>query len=290
VLIKRSFIEPRIALLPALATTLVAFLGAIAFTVILSFTDSRRFPNYDFVGLRQYRRLFADPHWWVALKNMAIFGLGSLGSILLGFVLAAIIAKDIRGSSVFRTLFLYPLSISLIVTGIAWRWLFEPSFGLEGFFHGMGLTWVNLHWLTSPKTVMAGITVAAIWQNAGFFMALMIAGLKGINPEIWKAGQLDGVPLWRFYLEIIVPMMKFTFVSCGILMAIGVVRAYDIVLAMTKGGPGNASYLPAYFTVSAFWERVNLGYGSAAATIMLLLTLLLFLPVFVVRLRGRAEK
>jgi glucose/mannose transport system permease protein len=271
-----------------MAVTLVAFVGSIAFTVYLSFTNSRRLPSYDFVGLKQYERLFTDDNWWTALENMLLFAAGSLASIVLGFLLAAIIDKEIRGASVFRTIFLYPLSISLIVTGIAWRWLFEPGLGIESYLRSVGITWINFHWLTSPNTVMAGVTLAAVWQNAGFFMALMISGLKGINPEIWRAGRLDGVPFWRFYLEIIIPMMRFTFLTCAILMSIGVVRAYDIIVAMTRGGPGTSSYLPAFFTVSAYWDRLNLAYGSAAATLMLVITLALFIPVLIQRLRRRS--
>lgn len=282
-------IAPLIALSPAIIVTLVTFVGSIAYTVFLSFTDSRRFPSYDLVGLRQYARLFADENWWMALKNMLIFGAGSLGSILFGFILAALIAKDIRGANVFRGLFLYPLSISLIVTGLAWRWLFQPELGVESFLRVLGIDWINIRWLQSPDTVMAGITLASVWQNAGFFMLLMISGLKGINPEIWRAGQLDGVPFWRFYVEIIIPMMRLTFLSCAILLAIGVVRAYDIIVAMTRGGPGTSSYLPAFFTVNAFWERQNLGYGSAAATLMLAFTLVLFLPVIIRRAASRSK-
>jgi len=133
------------------------------------------------------------------------------GSIVLGFLLAAVIEKEICGAPIFRTIFLYPLSISLIVTGIVWRWLFEPNLGLESFLHSIGVNSVNFHWLASPSTVMEGVTLASVWQNSGFFMALMISGLKGINPEIWRAGRLDGIPFWRFYLEIVIPMLKFTF-------------------------------------------------------------------------------
>lgn len=287
--LKRSIIASRIALAPAVIVTLVAFVGSIAFTIFLSFTDSRRFPSYNFAGLRQYRRIFADENWWISLKNMLIFGVGSLGSLVLGFVLAAIIAKEIRGASVFRALFLYPLSISLIVTGLAWRWLLQPELGVESFLRVVGIDWIDVRWLQSPETVMLGITLASIWQNTGFFMLLMISGLKGINPEIWRAGQLDGVPLWRFYLEIIIPMMRMTFLSCAILSTIGVVRAYDIVVAMTKGGPGTSSYLPAFFTVNAFWERQNLGYGSAAATLMLVFTLAFFLPIIIRRIASRSK-
>jgi glucose/mannose transport system permease protein len=267
--------------------TAVAFLGSISWTVYLSFTASRRFPDYQLVGFKQYSRLFADDNWNIALWNMVIFGLGSLASIVIGFVLAALIDREERGAAVFRTIFLYPLSISLIVTGIAWRWMFDPNLGVEGFLHSIGWTSAHFHWLSSPRTVMGGIILASVWQNTGFFMALLIAGLKSINPEIWRAGRLDGVAFWRFYAEIIIPMMKFTFVTCGILVAIHMVKAYDIVVAMTRGGPGSSSYLPAYFTINAYWERSNLGYASAAAAIMLLMTLAVFGPFLVYRVWRR---
>lgn len=276
--LRRSVVSPRLALTPAMAVTAVAFVGSIAWTVYLSMTASRRFPDYTFVGLKQYIRLFGDENWETSLVNLVIFGVGSLASIIIGFVLAALIDREERGAAVFRTVFLYPLSISLIVTGIAWRWLFDPSLGVESFLHSLGWKDANFHWLSSPQTVMYGIILASVWQNTGFFMALLLAGLKGINPEIWRAGRLDGAPFWRFYLEIIIPMMKFTFITCAILVAIHVVKAYDIVLAMTRGGPGSSSYVPAYFTINAYWERANLGYASAAATIMLLMTLAVFLP------------
>lgn len=288
--LRQSYLSPRIALLPASVVTAVAFIGSILWTVYLSFTASRRFPDYAFVGWKQYIRLFNDDNWLVALQNMLLFGLGNLASIVIGFVLAALIDKEQRGAAVFRTIFLYPLSISLIVTGITWRWLFDPNLGVESFFHSIGWSWVHFRWLNSADTVMWGISLASVWQNMGFFMALLVGGLKGINPEIWSAGRIDGVPFWRFYLEIIIPMMKFTFLTCGILVAIHVVKAYDIVVAMTHGGPGVSSYVPAYFTIDAYWVRANLGFASAAATIMLLITLLAFLPFVVSQFWQRSTK
>lgn len=288
--IRASYLSPRAALVPAAVVTTVGFVGSMAWTIYLSFTLSRRFPDGDFVGWRQYIRLFHDENWRIALKNMLIFGVGNLGSIVLGFVLAALIDKDHRGASLFRTVFLYPMSISLIVTGITWRWLFDPNLGVGHFFQSIGWTWVHFDWLTSPDTVMYGIILASIWQNTGFYMALLLAGLKGINPEIWRAGRIDGVPFWRFYLEIIIPMMKFTFLTCAILTAIGVVKAYDIVVAMTNGGPGSSSYVPAYFTVDAYWLRSNLGYASAAATVMLVITILAFLPFIIHQAMQRRSK
>ena len=229
-------------------------------------------------GMKQYFRLFNDELWIRSLQNMLILGVGSLASIVLGFILAALIDREVRGEGIFRTVFLYPLAVSLIVIGIVWRWLFNPSVGVESFFHSIGWNWVHFNWLASPQTVMYGIVLASVWQSTGFFMALMLAGLKGINPEIWRAAKLDGVSFWRLYFEIIIPMMKLTFVTCVILLSIGVVKAYDIVVAMTNGGPGGSSFVPAYFAINAYWLKENLGYASAAATMMLLFTVVLFLP------------
>jgi glucose/mannose transport system permease protein len=276
--IRWSRVAPQVALAPAVVVTLTAFAGAVLWTIYISFTNSKRFPDYAMTGMKQYFRLFNDELWIRSLENMLILGVGSLASIVLGFILAALIDREVRGEGIFRTVFLYPLAVSLIVTGIVWRWLFNPSIGVESFFHSIGWNWVHFNWLASSQTVMYGIILASVWQSTGFFMALMLAGLKGINPEIWKAAKLDGVSFWRLYFEIIIPMMKLTFVTCVILLSIGVVKAYDIVVAMTNGGPGGSSFVPAYFAINAYWLKENLGYASAAATIMLLLTAILFLP------------
>ena len=100
-----------------------------------------------------------------------------------------------RGEGIFRTVFLYPLAVSLIVTGLVWRWLFNPDLGVENFLHQIGWTGVNFNWLACPETVMYGIILGSVWQSTGFYMALMLSGLKSINTEIWQAARLDGVPL-----------------------------------------------------------------------------------------------
>jgi glucose/mannose transport system permease protein len=286
--------SPQVALAPAVAITLVAFVGAIFWTIYLSFTRSQRFPEYviDFSNWgRQYNRLFRDAGWEIALKNLVVLGLGSTLAIIFGFILAALIDREKRGEGFFRTVFLYPLAVSLIVTGVAWRWMFNPTLGIQNFLHSIGLTGVNFNWLASGETAMYGIILASLWQHSGFYMALMLSGLKSINTEIWSAARLDGVSFWRLYLEIIIPMMKFTFLTCAILLSLGVVKAYDIVVAMTNGGPGQSTWVPAYFTINAYWAKSNLGYASAAAVIMLLITVAIFLPlVLLTAWRERARE
>ncbi|HEY0033048.1 MAG TPA: sugar ABC transporter permease [Devosia sp.] len=274
--------SPQLALVPAGLVTLVAFIGAILWTVYLSLTRSRRLPEYEINWSewgRQYERLFNDDAWLISLQNLIVLGLGSALAIVFGFILAAMIDREKRGESIFRTVFLYPLAISLIVTGAAWRWMFNPELGVEHFIHSIGLTWVNASWLARPETAMYGVILASVWQSAGFYMALMLAGLKSINSEIWSAARLDGVGIFKLYTEIIIPMMKFTFVTCAILLSLGVIKAYDVIVAMTNGGPGQSTYVPAYFTIQALSAKGNLGFASAAAVLMLLLTAVIFLPL-----------
>jgi glucose/mannose transport system permease protein len=274
--------SPQAALVPAVAITLVAFIGSIIWTIWLSFTRSRRFPEYEIDWgdwARQYERLWKDDGWQIALKNLIVLGVGSMLAIVFGFILAALIDREKRGEGFFRTVFLYPLAVSLIVTGVAWRWMLNPSFGVPAFLKAIGLGFIDLNWLAEGDTAMYAIILASIWQGSGFYMALMLSGLKSINTEIWSAARLDGVSFWRLYFEIIIPMMRFTFLTCAILLSLGVVKAYDIVVAMTNGGPGQSTWVPAYFTINAYWAKSNLGYASAAAVIMLLITAAIFLPM-----------
>jgi glucose/mannose transport system permease protein len=274
--------SPQLALLPAVAVTVVAFISSIVWTIWLSLTNSKRFPDYEINWdnwARQYNRLLKDAGWAQSLQNMWVLVVGSALAIVFGFILAAMIDREKRGEGVFRTVFLYPLAVSLIVTGLSWRWIFNPQLGLQHFLRQLGWADANFDWLSSGNTAMYGIILASVWQSSGFYMALMLAGLKSINSEIWSAARLDGVSFWRLYLEIIIPMMKFTFLTCAILLSLGVVTAYDIVVAMTNGGPGQSTWVPAYFTINAYWVKSNLGLASAAAVVMLGITAAIFLPL-----------
>jgi glucose/mannose transport system permease protein len=292
---RMSRVSPQLALAPAVAVTLVAFAGAILWTIYMSFTRSRRFADFaiDPDGWsHQYERLFADAAWATSLRNLIVLAAGSALAIVFGFILAAMIEREKRAEGFFRTTFLYPLAISLIVTGLAWRWMMNPSLGIENFLHEIGFANASFNWLMSSDTAMFGVILASVWQSTGFYMALMLAGLKSINPEIWSAARIDGVPLWQLYFEVIIPMMRYTFLTCAILLSLGVVKAYDIVVAMTNGGPGQSTWTPAYFAINAYSIRSNIGFASAAATIMLMITLVVFLPLVAVtvwQIRRRQE-
>lgn len=273
---------PQIALMPAVIVTFVAFVFSIGWTFYLSLTRSRRLPDYTIDWdnwSRQYTRLFRDAGWDISISNLLILGAGSTLAIVFGFVLAAMVDRESRGENIFRTIFLYPLAVSLIVTGVAWRWILNPQLGLQNFLHDLGFTSISINWLADSETAMYAVILASVWQSSGFYMALMLAGLKGINSEIWGAARLDGIKLWRFYLEVVIPMMKFTFLTCAILLSLGVIKAYDLIVAMTNGGPGQSTWVPAFFTINAMQSKQNLGYASSAATMMLVITLCIFLPL-----------
>lgn len=280
--LRMSWLAPRVALAPAVVVTFVAFFLSILWTIYMSFTRSRRLPDYgiDFSSWgKQYDRLFNDSAWMVSLTNLVVLGLGSMLAIAFGFLLAILVNREKTGEGVFRTIFLYPLAVSLVVTGLVWRWMMNPGLGIENFLHEIGWKDADFNWLAAPQTAMYGIILAQIWQSTGFYMALTLAGLKSINTEIWSAARLDGVSVWRLYTEIIIPMMRFTFLTCAILLSLGVVKAYDIVVAMTNGGPGQSTWTPAYYTINAYSIRSNIGFASAAAVVMLCITLVIFLPI-----------
>ena len=286
-----SKVTPQLALAPAVVLTLMAFVGSICWTIYLSLTKSKRLPDYTIDWsdwAKQYRRVFNDDGWAISISNLIFLAIGSALAILFGFILAAMIDREKRGQDIFRTLFLYPLAVSLIVTGVAWRWILNPSMGLEAFLQTHGINFIHFNWLAEGRTAMYAIILASVWQSAGFYMALMLSGLKSINTEIWNAARLDGISIWRLYVEVIIPMMKFTFLTCAILLSLGVIKAYDIVLAMTNGGPGQSTWVPGYYTIDALAKKQNLGLASAAAVMMLLFTLAVFLPLVLLTYRRRA--
>lgn len=270
-----------IALLPMLITAIVAYLFSTLWTIGLSFTASRMFPNSRFVGLAQYERLFDNERWALSLNNLWIYAAGSITvCTLLGFILAVFIDQKIRNESLFRTVFLYPFAMSMVVTGLVWQWILNPEMGIQAAVRGWGFPNFSMDWLGSQEWVMAAIILAAVWQGTGFIMALLLAGLRGVDEEVWKAARLDGIPVWRTYVSIVLPMMRGTVVTCLTLQLIGSIKVYDVVVAMTRGGPGQASEVPAKFILDNIGLRSNLGQASAAATVMLLTVVALLVPYY----------
>lgn len=271
-------LNAKIAALPMIATVLVVFIGCTLWTVVYSFTSSRSLPMLNFVGIDQYTRLFKSSRWMVSVENIAIYGCLSLVfSIVVGFILAVFMDQKIRFENTFRTIFLYPFALSFIVTGLVWQWILNPL-GVEKVVRDMGFESFSLPLLTDRHLVIYAIVIAGLWQGTGLVMALMLAGLRNIDDEIWKAARVDGIPAWKTYLFVIIPMMRPVFVTTLVLIATGIVKLYDLVVAMTKGGPGISSEVPAKYVYDFMFGWANLGQGLAASTVMLATVLIILVP------------
>jgi glucose/mannose transport system permease protein len=272
-------LSAKIASLPMIFTALVIFLGGTVWTILYSFTNSRLLPRLSFVGLDQYERLWTTSKWLVAISNLAIYGVLSLiFSLVIGFLLAVMLDQKIRFENTFRTIFLYPFALSFIVTGLVWQWLLNPDFGVQSVVRSLGWTSFSFDPLYDADIVIYGILIAGLWQQTGLMMCLMLAGLRGIDEDIWKAARVDGIPKWKTYLFIVLPMMRPVIITTIVLSAAGIVKVYDLVVAQTSGGPGIASEVPAKFVYDSMFFGQNLGLGFAASTMMVLPVIIIIVP------------
>lgn len=266
----RRELPAALALLPVAVVVLTVYVGAMLWTVRLSFTSSKMLPLLDFVGWQQYHRLLNTERFVESTWHIALFGvLFIVVCLTLGFLLAVFIDQNVRFEDAFRTIFLYPYSMSFIVTGLAWQWFLNPQLGLQKVVRDLGFSEFTFDWLVRQDRVVLTLVIAAVWQASGLVMAILLAGLRGIDSELWKATKVEGIPTWRVYLSIVLPMLTPMLVTSAVLLATAVAKLYDLVVAMTKGGPGLASEVPAKFIMDNFFERSNVGLGSAAATVLL---------------------
>lgn len=272
-------LNAKIASIPMILTAVVIFVGGTGWTVFYSFTNSKLLPRASFVGLDQYERLWATPRWLTAVENLAIYGISTLVfSLVIGFVLAALMDQKIRFENTFRTIFLYPFALSFIVTGLAWQWILNPNFGVQQVVRNLGWTSFTFDPLYNADIVIYGILIAGLWQGTGLIMCLMLAGLRGIDADIWKAARVDGIPTWKTYVFIVIPMMRPVLVTTLVIIASGIVKVYDLVVAQTSGGPGIASEVPAKYVYNYMFLAQNLGQGFAASTMMLLSVVIVVVP------------
>jgi glucose/mannose transport system permease protein len=268
-----------IALIPAALTVIIVYLGCMAWTVALSFTSSKMLPRFDFAGLAQYERLFANSRFLISIENLVVFGVLFLaGCLVLGFLLAVFIDQRVRAEGVFRTIYLYPHALSFIVTGLVWQWFLNPTYGLQQLGRNLGFETFTFDWLVNRETAIYTVVIAGIWQSAGLIMAILLAGLRGVDNEIYKAARVDGIPIWRFYLSIVLPIIRPMVITATVLLALAVVKVYDLVVAMTRGGPGNATEVPAKFVMDHLFERQNVGLAMACATFMLVTVIVVLTP------------
>ncbi len=280
---------PKLVLSPSLAMVLVFVYGFIIFTVYLSFTDSRILPSFGWVGFENYDKLFRLRHWDIAVANLAVFAsLYIIISTVIGLSLAIFLDQKIRGEGFLRPIYLYPMALSFIVTGTAWKWLLDPGIGLEHTMHLWGWASFKFDWIKNRDYAIYTVVLAAVWQSSGFVMAMFLAGLRGIDNEILKAAQMDGASNWNLYRRIIIPQLRPAFLSAFVILSHLAIKSYDLVIALTGGGPGRATELPATFMYSYTFTRNQMGIGASSAVMMLMTIAAIMVPYLYAELKEKS--
>ena len=280
---------PQLVLGPTLIASLVFVYGFIFLTGYLSLTESRMMPNFEFSGLTQYYNLFDNERWWTSLSNLGIFGVLFIGlSITIGLFLAILLDQRIRAEGGLRAIFLYPMALSFIVTGTAWKWILNPGLGLSKLFHDWGWTSFEFDWIINDMAIYT-VVIAAVWQASGFVMAMFLAGLRGIDQEMIKAASIDGARMPAIYRRIIIPQLRPVFISALVILVHLAVKSYELVIALTGAGPGYSTELPSTFMYSFTFTRNELGMGAASAVMMLCTVAAIMVPYLYSEMRPRAS-
>ncbi len=278
---------PRIVVSPLFALSLFFVYGFIAWTLYISFTRSGVMPNYTFDGLSQYERLWATPRWYVALGNMFVFsGLFIAISLAIGVLLAILLDQRVRVEGVIRTIYLYPMALSFIVTGTVWKWILNPGLGVQNLVRQLGFTDFTFNWIVESDYAIYTVVIAAVWQSSGYAMALFLAGLRSVDDEILKAAAIDGASAFRTYFSVVLPIMRPVFLSTVIILAHLAIKSFDLVIALTGGGPGYATDMPATFMYAFAFQRSELGVAAASAVMMLTTVIAIVVPYLYSELRG----
>ncbi|XAT57024.1 ABC transporter permease subunit [Rhodobacteraceae bacterium IMCC1335] len=281
---------PKFVMAPSFVAILIFVYGFIGWTAWVSFTKSRLLPKYDIVGTIQYDRLFQSPRWETAINNLYVFGiLFIVISMFLGLVLAIFLDQKIRVEGVIRTIYLYPMALSMIVTGTAWKWILNPGLGIEATVKKWGYENFTFDWLVNSDMAIYTVVLAGVWQSSGFVMALFLAGLRSVDEEIIKAAQVDGIPTWRIYSAIIIPSMAPIFLSAFIVLSHLAIKSFDLVIALTGGGPGYATDLPATYMYTMAFSRGDIGQAASSAMIMMAVVFTIVVPYLYSELRAKND-
>ncbi|NVD74472.1 sugar ABC transporter permease [Duganella sp. BJB488] len=279
-----------VAMIPMALTVLLAYLGTMLWTARVSVSSSRTFPASDFVGASQYIRLFNNERWLLSLQNVAVYGVLFIAAcLIIGFLLAVFIDQKVMAEGALRTIFLYPYAMSFVATGLIWQWILNPELGIQEVLHKLGFAGATFDWIVDQDMAIYTIVIATVWQASGLVMALMLSGLRGVDEELWKAARIDGIPRWRVYVSIVLPMLGPSVSTAFVLLFVMVVKVFDAVVAMTQGGPGTASEVPAKFIMDYLFGRANIGLASAASIVLLATVLAIVAPLYYVRNRRAAR-
>ncbi len=272
-------ILPQLVLAPSLLATFVYVFVFCGWTIWISLSNSTLLPDYSFAGFHQYIELWSNRRWSIAYNNLFIFSsLYVVGATLIGLTLAILIDQRIRAEALWRTIYLYPLAVSFVVTGTVWRWLFSPSTGIEGVVRQLGWSSFKFDWIVQREMAIYTVVITGIWQVSGFVMALFLAGLRSVDPDLIKAAQIDGAGMTRIYARIILPAIGPIFIAVLVVLLQFAIKTFDLVVALTGGGPGIATTVPAIYVYDLMFQRGQMAEGSAAAVMILLALSLILVP------------
>jgi glucose/mannose transport system permease protein len=281
-------ILPKLVVAPTFVAALIFIYGFMLWNAWLSFSSSRMLPKYDWAGFTQYEKLFANDRWWVAAENLLIFGvLFIVICLALGLFLAIFLDQKIRAEGAIRTIYLYPMALSFIVTGTAWKWILNPDLGIQRMVREMGFENFSFDWLVNTDMAIYTVVIAGVWQSSGFVMALCLAGLRGVDENIIKAARVDGASMPLIYRKIIIPGLRPVFFSALIVLTHIAIKSFDLIVALTGGGPGYATDVPATFMYTYSFTRGQIGLGSAASMMMLMAVIAIIVPYLYSELRER---
>ena len=281
---------PKIVVAPSFAVILWFVYGFIGWTFYISLTKSKLLPNYEFWGIHQYVRLWQMPRWHIAVENLFIFTtLFIVLCIFIGVILSIFLDQKIRSEGVIKTIYLYPMALSFIVTGTAWKWILNPTMGIEKFAHQIGFENFQFDWLVTPGMSIYTVVIAGVWQSSGFIMAIFLAGLRSIDDEVIKAAKVDGASTFSIYTKIVLPMMRPVFMSAIVILVHLSIKSYDLVIALTAGGPGISSDMPAVFMTKMAFGRSEVGLASASAIMMFATVSAIIVPYLYSELRREQD-
>ena len=281
---------PKLVVAPTFIAALIFIYGFILWNAWLSFSSSRMLPKYDWAGTIQYEKLFANDRWWVAAENLLVFGgLFIVICLVLGLTLAIFLDQKIRAEGAIRTIYLYPMALSFIVTGTAWKWILNPDLGIQRMVREMGFESFTFDWLVNTDMAIYTIVIAGVWQSSGFVMALCLAGLRGVDENIVKAARVDGATMPLIYRRIIIPGLGPVFFSALIVLTHIAIKSFDLIIALTGGGPGFATDVPATFMYTYAFTRGQIGLGSAASMMMLMAVIAIIVPYLYSELREKKQ-
>ncbi len=291
---------------PAVIAVGIFVYGFIAWTFYISLTKwNSMIPDFTFVGLYNYVRLFQTLRFQADLRNTLVFTvLFLLACLTIGLTLAVLLDRGLRGEGFFRSVYLFPMAISFVVTGVVWQWLFNPRTGINLLFQALGLEFLQSRWYTDPTILFATpvgrikfgipvalipVVVAATWQMSGFTMAMYLAGLRGIPDELREAARVDGASEMQIFRYVIFPLLRPITLSATIVLGHISLKIFDLVFTMTGSGPAFATDVPGIFMFETTFRGNHFAQGAAIAIIMLIMVALVIVPYLFYSIRGEAE-